>query len=215
MRGDSRAVNRWVTAALVLVGLGLFALPLAFQRIGERPEQVRVRFLDRWSGTLQRDTFPDPDLMNGLVLAVGAGLAVMAALLVGHGLIGNEQLQVFFVVSAVFLAALAVEETFELSETFAVAVGVGPKRTDLMLPVLGLAFVIVFRRLLSRSRTAVWLGACGAALFLGTVFADSLPGDRNIEDPLESLASLLLMTAFAVLTLELVGGRREEAVVSA
>jgi hypothetical protein len=212
VRSDSEAVNRWLTATVVLVGLCLFALPLAFDRLQERPEQVRVRFLDRWTGTLQRDTFPDPDLMNGLVLAVGAGLAAMTALLVAHGLIGNAKLQLFFVVSAVFLAALAVEETFELSETFAVAVGVGPKRTDLMLPVLGLAFVLAFRRLLTKSRRAVWLGACGAALFLGTVFADSLPGDRNIEDPLESLASLLLMTAFAVLTLELVGGRREEAV---
>jgi hypothetical protein len=205
-------VNRWVTATLALVGLGLFALPLAFERIVDRPDQVRVRLLDRWTTTFHRDSFPDPDLMNGLVLAVGSGLAAMSALLVAHGLIGNEQLKRFFIVSAVGLAVLAIEETFELTETAASALGVDPKRTDLLLPVVGVVFLIAYRRLLLSSRRAIWIGACGAALFLGTLFVDSLPGNRNVEDPLEAVASLLLMTAFAVLALDLVGGRRREAI---
>jgi hypothetical protein len=212
VRGDPGAVNRWLAATLVALGVTLLALPLAFERVVGRPAEVRFRFLDRYTGTVYRDSFPDADLMNGLVLAAGAGLAVMTALLVARRLVGTPDLKWFFIVSGVGLGALAVEETFELSETAALLVGVDPKRTDVFVPLLGLVFLVAFRRVLLSSRRALWIGASGAALFVAALFSDSLAGKRNFEDPLESVASLVLLTAFVVLALELVSGRPREAV---
>jgi hypothetical protein len=212
VRGDPGAVSRWLAAALVGLGVALLALPLAFERVVDRPDEIRFRFLDNWTGTIHRDSFPDPDLMNGLLLAAGAGLAVMTALLVSRGLVGSPDLKWFFVVSGVGLFALSVEETFELSETAAFVLGVNPRRTDVLVPLLGLVFLVVYRRVLVSSRQALWVGACGAAIFLGALFSDALPGDRNFEDPLESVASLLLLTAFVVPAVDLVSGRRREAI---
>lgn len=209
MWGDPGAVSRWLAATLVGLGLTLLALPLAFERVVDRPDEVRFRFLDNWTGTIHRDSFPDPDLMNGLLLASGAGLAVMTALLVSRGLVGTPDLKWFFIVSGVGLFALAVEETFELSETAAWVVGVNSRRSDVVVPILGLVFLVVYRKVLLSSRRALLIGATGAGLFLCAFFSDALPGDRNFEDPLESVASLVLLTAFVVLAVDLVSRRRE------
>jgi hypothetical protein len=205
-------VSRWLAAALVGLGLTLLALPLAFERVVDRPAELRFRFLGDWTGTMHRDTFPDADLMNGLLLAAGAGLALMTALLVSRGLVGTPDLARFFTVSGIGLGALAIEETFELTETAAQIAGVNPRKTDIFVPILGLVFLVAYRRVLLSSRKALWIGAAGVALFLGALFSDSLPGRRNVEDPLESVASLFLLTAFVVLAMDLVSRRQREVV---
>jgi uncharacterized membrane protein YgdD (TMEM256/DUF423 family) len=193
-------MNRWVVGSLALLGLGLLAIPLAFDRIGDDPEYVTVRVADSFRTSILHQSYPDPDLMNGLVLAAGCGLAAMAALLVG----GDAGLKRFFVVTAVGLGALAVEETFELSELVAYKLSIDAKRTDLFLPVVAVAYLAVYRRVLLTSRRAVWVGLVGAAIFASSILVDALPGSTRIEDPLESVASLLLLTAFGTLVVDLV-----------
>jgi hypothetical protein len=73
VRGDPGAVSRSLAAALVGLGLTLLALPLAFERVVDRPDEIRFRFLDNWTGTIHRESFPDPDLMNGLAVDLVSG----------------------------------------------------------------------------------------------------------------------------------------------
>lgn len=197
----------WAATVVGLLGLALLAVPLSFQSTSPSPPRnVDVLFLDTVTFSVLRHSYPDPDLMNALVLAIGCGVALMAALVVWNGL-GPFGLRWFFLVSAILLAVLAIEETFELSEAVAAGAGMNPRRTDLLLPVVGVAFVLGYRRLLLRSRRAAWIGAAGALIFALALLSDTLVGVSRTEDPLESVASLLLMTAFAVLTLDLLSAR--------
>jgi hypothetical protein len=197
--------------ALVVLGVALLAVPLAVKRLQERPQYIKIRIAERFSATVHRDSFPDPDFLNGLLLAVGCGLATMAALLVWGGLLGGGELRQFFLVSAVGLAVLAVEETFELSETVAYRLGVDARRTDLLFPLIAAVFLIAYRRVLRTSRRAMAIGGIGAAVFLVALFLDdAFPRAGRAEDPLESVATLLLLSAYGILTLELLGKRPRE-----
>ena len=67
---------------------------------------------------------------------------------------------------------------------------------------------------MSRRLTAVLvvIGLAGVALFAVAVGADALPIDHDFqfEDPLESVSSLLIVTAFAALTLDLLAEERAD-----
>ena len=77
--------NNGLIAALVALGLALFVIPVGFERLGSQPVLLEVELLNATSFSLVRQAYPDADLMNGLVLATGTGMAVMAALLSGSG----------------------------------------------------------------------------------------------------------------------------------
>jgi hypothetical protein len=199
-----------LTIALVALGVALLTVPLAVKRLQDRPDFIKVRVLDRFSATLHRDSFPEPDFLNGLVLAAGCGLAAMAALLVWGGMLGGGDLRQFFLVSTIGFGALAVEETFELSETVAYHVGVSGERTDLAFPLIAAVFLVSYRRILRTSGRAMWIGGVGAAVFLSATFIDEFPRAARAEDALESVATLLLLTAYGILTLALLGKRPRE-----
>ena len=203
-----------LTIALVVLGVALLALPLAVKRLQERPQYIKVRVLDRFTITVHRDSFPDADFLNGLLLAAGCGLATMAALLVSSGVLGGGgELRRFFLVSAIGLGALAVEETFELSESVAYRAGIDARRTDLLFPLIAAVFLVAYRRILRTSRRAILVGGVGAAVFVAAVFLDdAFPNAARAEDPLESVATLLLLSAYTILTLELLGKRPQEVV---
>jgi hypothetical protein len=208
-------VNRWVAGGIALLGAAVVAVPLAVERVVDQRELIDVRIFDSFTTSILYQSYPHADLINGLELAVGCGLAGMAALLVAQGLGGDNRLLWFFLVTAIGLGALAVEETFELSELVAYKLSIDPKRTDLFLPVLALVYLVAFRRLLLGSRRAIWIGGAGAAVFVSALFVDQLPGVSRLEDPLESLSTLLLLAAFATLVVELLGrsaSPREEAI---
>jgi hypothetical protein len=201
-----------LTVALVVLGVALLALPLAVKRLQDRPQYIKVRIVDRFTATVHRDSFPDADFLNGLLLAAGCGLATMAALFVWGGVLGGGELRRFFLVSAIGLGALAVEETFELSETVAYRAGVDASRTDLIFPLIAAVFLLAYRRILRTSRRAMLIGGIGAAVFVIAVFLDDVfpSAAARAEDPLESVATLFLLTAFGILTLELLGKRPRE-----
>ena len=77
--------NNGLIAALVALGLALFVIPVGSERLGSQPVLLEVELLNATSFSLVRQAYPDADLMNGLVLATGTGMAVMAALLSGSG----------------------------------------------------------------------------------------------------------------------------------
>jgi hypothetical protein len=200
-----------LTIALVVLGVALLAVPLAVRRLQERPQYIKIRIVDRFTATVHRDSFPDADFLNGLLLAAGCGLATMAALLVWGGMLGGGELRGFFLVSAIGLGALAVEETFELSETVAYRAGVDARRTDLIFPLIAAVFLVAYRKILRTSRRAMLVGGTGAAVFLFALFLDdAFPLAGRAEDPLESVATLLLLSAYGMLTLELLGKRPRE-----
>jgi hypothetical protein len=201
----------WPRAIVMLLGLVLLA-PLAFERLSAPDRHnVEVRFLDSVDFTLLRHAYPDADKMNALVLAAGCGLALMAALLAFSGVVEGRQ-RTFFVVTTLLFAALTIEESFELTEAAAEIVGVSPRKTDLLVPLVGVAFAARYWRLFVGSRRAIAIGAAGVAVFGLAISLDTFTDPGPTEDPLESVASLLFLTAFAVLTLDLLTDSRAKEV---
>ena len=150
---------------------------------------------------------PEPDVANGLVLALLAGMALAAAVAVqAAGAAGR--LVWFFGLLAAGAGMLAADEVLELLETVGynlpflseVPLLGGPKRLDAVVyPVPALLFLWVFRDIVLSSLAAMACWALAIGVLGVSTLLDVVGLGYGVEERVEVLGSILLVAGAAAL----------------
>ena len=201
----------WLIAAgavaLVLIGLYVAASPEVLEKgqlLSYTTHTVwRVRLFDAFDVWVAKETVAPPDVVNGLILAAGAGMAAMGVLLTGTFAPRTNR---FFVLFALGLAYLAADEQLALHETLGynldfLARAPGTNSPEHVLFALyavpAVAFFIFYWDLLLASHWGARLMAAGVLLFVVAAGLDVVDSSFD-EQWIEPVASTALVGGFAL-----------------
>jgi hypothetical protein len=202
-------------AALVLVGV--LATAFATAEVLARGELLpytpmtveRVEVLGGLELWVARESLARLDLLNGLILFAGSGMALVAALRAG----GQDRLRGLFLLLAAGLAFLGLDELLALHETigynldFLADVPGARSPEDVLFALYALpalAFFFYYRDLLAGSPGGARLVMAGVALFLAAAALDV--ADVLLDEQwLEPVASLALVAGFLLVALHHLG----------
>jgi hypothetical protein len=198
-----------VISIVVLLLLGLLAWAAASAEVVERgvraedgTELVRIRFFDLFTMKAEPASKPDSEAANSLLLAMLSGVALLAAVLVRRSGTAAGRLRYFFPVAFVGFGWLALDELLELSESVGRNFSWGDYLDMIVYAPLALIFLLFFRHIVLSSRTALVLCIAAVVLAAGSAGLDTLQSGTGAEEKMEPLASVLLVVAFIVLSVE-------------
>lgn len=200
----------WVVISIVaILLLGLIAWAAASAEVVERGLRsedgtplVRIRFFGLFTMKAETASKPDSDIANSLLLAMLSGISLLAAVLMHRFGGGVARLRYFFPVAFLGFGWLALDEILELNESVSQNFSWGDHLDAITYVPLALIFLWFFRDILLSSRTALWLCAAAVALAAASTGLDALHTGTGPEEKMEPLASLLLVAAFVVLSVE-------------
>jgi hypothetical protein len=200
----------WVVISIVAILLfGLIAWAAASAEVVERGLRledgtpvVRIRFFDLFTMKALSESKPSSDDANSLLLAMLSGVSLLAAVLVARSGRASGRLRYFFPVAFLGFGWLSVDELLELNESVGSNLSWGDHLDVISYAPLALIFLWFFRDIVLSSRTALWLCAAAVALAVASAGLDALQTGTGPEEKMEALASLVLVAAFIVLSIE-------------
>jgi hypothetical protein len=204
--------------ALLATGPGLHVIGRGHLVPYTEHEVLRVRAFDSYTFLAAPQSASDHDVINGLLLALLAGVALLGAMLAWTSG-ASARLVRFFSLAALGAAVLGFAEIAEIDETVGYNVqwidnlpGVTAENLDLLvLGPVALVFLWLYRDVILSSRDAVWFWAVGAVLFFLTLGMDLLL-DTPLEDAIEVVASTFLLVGYTVLAVDRLRAEAVEAI---